>query len=93
MATKSIVDQCFKDGQGRVVLVQAPNSSLIVFVILLVLRVIFFDVPTLARVLQILAFGMIFVWAWLELTQGINYFRRALGLVVLVGIVCIMMGS
>ncbi len=31
-----------------------------------------------------IAFGALFTWAWLEVFQGVNYFRRALGLVVLI---------
>ena len=31
-----------------------------------------------------LSFGFIFTWAWLEITSGVNYFRRALGLSVLI---------
>jgi len=27
----------------------------------------------------------LFTWAWQELFEGVNYFRRALGLVVLIG--------
>ncbi|HEY9908282.1 MAG TPA: hypothetical protein V6D18_11845 [Thermosynechococcaceae cyanobacterium] len=32
-----------------------------------------------------MAFGSLFTWAWLELFQGVNYFRRSLGLIVLLG--------
>lgn len=32
---------------------------------------------------NVLAFGTIFTWAWLELFRGVNYFRRSLGLIVL----------
>nr|WP_223805582.1 hypothetical protein [Pseudanabaena sp. UWO310] len=33
--------------------------------------------------LSLLAFGALFTWAWLELFDGVNYFRRLLGLLVL----------
>jgi hypothetical protein len=33
--------------------------------------------------LDAIAFGSLFTWAWLELFQGVNYFRRALGFIVL----------
>ena len=36
--------------------------------------------------LDVIAFGSLFIWAGLELFQGVNYFRRALGLLVLVGL-------
>jgi hypothetical protein len=38
-------------------------------------------------VLEILANGLLFTWAWMELFQGVNYFRRGLGLVVFIGII------
>ncbi|CAM3725706.1 hypothetical protein SMNI109538_09260 [Smaragdicoccus niigatensis] len=34
-----------------------------------------------------LSTAFLFVWAYLELAQGVNYFRRTLGAVVLVAIV------
>jgi len=39
-----------------------------------------------------LASSFLFMWAYLELTQGASYFRRFLGLIVLLGIVCIGFG-
>jgi len=45
-------------------------------------------VPTTGNIhtgLDALAFGSLFTWAWQELFGGVNYFRRALGLVVLLG--------
>jgi len=37
--------------------------------------------------LDAIAFGSLFTWAWQELFEGVNYFRRALGLLVLIGII------
>jgi hypothetical protein len=37
--------------------------------------------------LDVIAFGAIFTWAWLELFDGVNYFRRALGATVLIGVI------
>ena len=39
------------------------------------------------RTVAALAFGTLFTWAWLELTDGSAYVRRVLGLVVLVALV------
>jgi len=39
-----------------------------------------------------IAFGCLFTWAWQELFQCVNYFRRFLGLIVLVGAIA-MLGS
>lgn len=37
--------------------------------------------------LDLIAMGTLFTWAWFELFQGVNYFRRTLGFIVLVGFV------
>jgi hypothetical protein len=75
----------FKDKQGRIVLFQAPNSPLICWFILVILD--FFwssNQPKIHYLFHMLRFGFIFTWAWLEITSGVNYFRRALGLLVLI---------
>ncbi len=36
--------------------------------------------------LGLIAFGALFTWAWQELFDGVNYFRRSLGLLGLVGL-------
>lgn len=36
---------------------------------------------------QVLSYGALFTWAWLELFEGVNYFRRALGLTVLLVVI------
>jgi hypothetical protein len=79
----------FKDKQGRIVLFQMPNAPLICWFILVILN--FFwnnNQPKVDYILQMLRFGFIFTWAWLELTSGVNYFRRALGLLVLIIVIC-----
>lgn len=37
--------------------------------------------------LEHMSMALLFTWAYLELTQGINYFRRILGLIVMIGCV------
>jgi len=44
----------------------------------------FFNNGKTADILTGLASAVLIVWAVLELTKGVNYFRRALGLVVLI---------
>jgi len=43
----------------------------------------------LKTAIDLVAFGALFTWAWQEIFKGVNYFRRALGLVVLVGILAL----
>lgn len=39
------------------------------------------------RLSEAVAYGSLFGWAYLEITDGVNYFRRALGLVILIAII------
>ena len=82
----TLLDKIFRDREGKVVLAQMPNLPLIVWIVASLLRLIF----TTGKVnigLEAIAFGSLFTWAWEELFQGVNYFRRALGLLVLVGLI------
>jgi hypothetical protein len=82
----TLLDKIFRDREGKVVLAQMPNLPLIVWIVASLLRLIF----TTGKVnigLEAIAFGSLFTWAWEELFQGVNYFRRVLGLLVLVGLI------
>jgi hypothetical protein len=82
----TLFDQVFRDREGKVVLGQMPNPPLFVWAGASLLKLIF----TTGKVnvgLDFLAFGALFTWAWEELFQGVNYFRRALGLVVLLSLI------
>ena len=80
----TVVDRIFRDSDGNIVLAQTPNLPLIVWGVASLGELIF----TAGKVntgLDVLAFGALFTWAWQELFEGVNYFRRALGFVVLLG--------
>ncbi|HAO12832.1 MAG TPA: hypothetical protein DCQ51_17090 [Planktothrix sp. UBA8407] len=82
----TLFDQVFRDSEGKIVLAQMPNLPLIVWIVASLLKIIF----TTGRInlgLDLIAFGSLFTWAWEELFQGVNYFRRVLGLLVLVGLI------
>ena len=73
----------FKDKQGRIVLFQFPNLPLIVwFATLLGAKVV--STGNVHDLLNLLSFSALFFWAWLEAFYGVNYFRRALGLIVII---------
>lgn len=72
----------FKDADGRVVLLQAPNLPIIGWGASMVLAWLLRSSSYHAG-LQTLGSAFLFTWAFLELTQGVNYFRRGLGLIVL----------
>ncbi|MBD2627940.1 hypothetical protein [Trichormus variabilis] len=81
----TLFDQVFRDSEGKIVIAQMPNLPLIVGIVASLLKILF----TTGKInlgLDLLAFGSLFTWAWEELFQGVNYFRRALGLLVLVGL-------
>ncbi|MEG3900179.1 MULTISPECIES: hypothetical protein [unclassified Microcoleus] len=82
----TLFDRTFRDSEGKIVIAQTPNLPLIVGIVASLLKLI---VPTgeINLALDIVAFGSLFTWAWEELFQGVNYFRRALGLIALVGLI------
>ncbi|MBW4573077.1 hypothetical protein [Tolypothrix sp. VBCCA 56010] len=81
----TLFDKIFRDSDGNIVIAQMPNLPIILWVTASLLKLVF---PTgeINTGLDALAFGSLFTWAWLELFQGVNYFRRALGLGVLIAV-------
>ncbi|WP_315788081.1 hypothetical protein [Fischerella sp. JS2] len=82
----TLFDKTFRDSDGKIVIAQMPNLPIIVWFTASLLKLVF---PTgeINTGLDVLANGSLFTWAWLELFQGVNYFRRTLGLVVLIGLI------
>lgn len=77
----------FKDKHGRIVLFQIPNWPLTLWFIFSIINLIWTNSPSRVHyLLHMLSFGFIFTWAWLEITSGINHFRRTLGVFVLIAI-------
>lgn len=88
----TLFDKFFRDSEGNIVIAQPPNLPLIVWGVSSLLQLIF--TAGLINVgLNLVAFGSLFTWAWLELFQGVNYFRRTLGLLVLVSCVGLRIAS
>ena len=81
----TLFDKIFRDSDGNIVLAQLPNLPIIVWITASLLKLVF-TTGEINTGLDALAFGSLFTWAWLELFQGVNYFRRALGLGVLIGV-------
>ena len=80
----TLFNRTFRDSNGNIVLAQTPNLPLIVWICATLLNLIS-TTDNIHTGVDALAFGSLFTWAWQELFQGVNYFRRALGLVVLLG--------
>ena len=81
----TLFDRTFRDSEGNVVIAQPPNLPLIIWIVASLLKLIVIT-GKINLGLDLVAFGTLFTWAWEELFQGVNYFRRALGLIVLVGL-------
>ena len=72
----------FKDSDGQIVIWQRPNVPLIGW-LLFAIASFLIKISPWQNFLAYLSFGFIFTWAWLEITKGKSYFRRALGVLVL----------
>lgn len=61
---------------------QKPNLPIIVWFFSFLLSKLFSG--DLEELFSIIAFGALFTWAWLEIFQGTNIFRRSVGSVVMI---------
>ena len=82
----TFIDRLWKDKNGNQTLLEKPNAPLIGWA--------FFGLISLAlpdgswrRAAQIISFGFLFTWAWLEIHSGRTYLRRVLGVVIMVMII------
>ncbi|ACK71766.1 conserved hypothetical protein [Gloeothece citriformis PCC 7424] len=82
----TLFDRTFRDDEGNIVIAQPPNLPIIVAIVATLLK---FIAPggNIYLALDAVAFGAWFTWAWLELFEGVNYFRRTLGLAALLFII------
>lgn len=78
---KSFVDKCIKDDKGNVVIGQKPNLPIITWIICIIIQQLLNG--DLYKFVDYIGFGAIFTWAWLEIFQGVNYFRRTFGIIVM----------
>jgi hypothetical protein len=79
----TLLDRVFRDSEGTIVLAQLPNPPLIGWILASLLQLVF-TTGQIKLGLDAVSFGCLFTWAWEELFQGVNYFRRGLGLIILV---------
>jgi hypothetical protein len=78
---KNLWDKIWKDNNGKIVIWQMPNWFLIGWAILTFISLLF--TGRTADIFSWAASASLIYWCWLEITQGVNYFRRALGLFIL----------
>jgi hypothetical protein len=84
----TLVDRTFRDSEGKIVIAQMPNLPILVGFTAIFLQLV---LPSgeIQTALGLVAFGALFTWAWQELFEGVNYFRRALGLIGLVSLIAL----
>lgn len=78
----TLFNRTFRDSAGNIAIAQKPNLPILVWLAATLLGLLATN-DNIHRGLDALAFGSLFTWAWQELFQGVNYFRRSLGFVVL----------
>ena len=84
----TLFNRTFRDENGNIVIGQPPNPPLWVWTAATLLKLLF-TTGNIYKGLDLIAFGSLFTWAWLELFEGVNYFRRALGLFVLITVIAL----
>lgn len=84
----TLFDRTFRDSKGNIVIAQPPNLPVLVGAAATLLYFVLSG-SELQTAIGLVAFGALFTWAWQELFEGVNYFRRALGLVGLVSLVAL----
>ncbi len=78
----------FKTNQNKIVIGQTPNAPLIVWFISLVILYLPVTLPIkLFGTIELISFGAIFTWAWLEIFDGVNVWRRVLGSMAMIVII------
>jgi hypothetical protein len=75
-------DRFWKNRDGDVVIYQHPNIPLIAWLVLTIASI--FLTGTVSNVIWYIAMGALAIWALLEIWKGVNYFRRALGVIILI---------
>lgn len=79
-------DRTWKDRDGNVVIYRRPNALLIAWVIL-TLGSLFAPHGIAENTLWWASLAVLTAWSLLEIFKGVNYFRRGLGVLILILIV------
>jgi hypothetical protein len=83
MARRSFWDKFWRDERGHDVIWQRPNAFLITWAVCTVLNW-FISSGLIERILGTVGFITLLIWAVLEVASGVNYFRRLVGLLVII---------
>ncbi|WP_373545422.1 hypothetical protein [Chamaesiphon sp.] len=82
----TFLDAIFRDDKGNFVIIQPPNLPIIIWFTASILKLVF-SKGNLYTGLDFVAVGALTIWSFLEIFQGVNYFRKGLGVVVLIGLI------
>jgi hypothetical protein len=82
----TLFDRLFRDAAGQIVIWQSPNLPILIWVSATLLKLVF-QTGQVKLALDLLAFSSLLYWSFLEITQGVNYFRRDLGVVVFIALI------
>jgi len=77
----------FRDKNGKVVVWQSPNPLLYAWIVFAIIAMLLRSGSRAQSGFEHLRTIVLFAWAYSEITEGVNYFRRMLGTVVLATIV------
>lgn len=81
-----IVNWLIRDKNGHIQLVQLPNVPIFGWLIFMILSNVIAADP-LKTGFSSLSLIFLAIWAYLEITRGLSYFRRALGVFIAIVIV------
>jgi hypothetical protein len=81
----TLLDRVFRNSEGKIIIIQKPNTPIFVWTLVSLLK-LFFTTGIINLGLEMIAFASLFSWAWGELLEGVNYFRRGLGLLVIIAL-------
>jgi hypothetical protein len=84
---QTIIDKVFKTEEGKIVIGQFPNFPLIASITLIIFASLVND-QSLSETFINLGRAFLLVWAYLELTEGVNLFRKILGITGMIYVVC-----
>jgi len=83
---KTSLAKIFRDSKGKFVIGQPPNLLIIIWFIASILKLVF-PQGDLNTGFDFVATTSLIIWSFLEIFQGVNYFRKGLGLVVLISLI------
>jgi hypothetical protein len=82
----TLFERLFRDSTGEIIIGQLPNLPILIWGSATLLKLVF-KTGQVKLGLDLLAFSSLLYWSFLEITQGVNYFRRDLGTIVLIALI------